>query len=377
MLSYKTSCRLGRLALIGTILAASPAFADGCTCVGDVNNDNVVDGADLGQLLSVWGTDTSWGDLDQNDVVNGGDLGLLLAAWGPCPGIVNDNCANAIDVVPGIYPFCTIGATTDGPALPQGGCFINQVHRDIWYRFTATSTGSVTISTCSETYFDTAVAVYGSILPGNSPCPSDGVGLATFVGCNDDAPNNCVIFGGSRLTFNVNAGHVYRIRVGGFFDGNAGAGTLTINYAHPGESCVNPHVTSPTQMFHTIVGNTQDNEVADIPANCLGLDVERGPTEWVRWTAPCNGIVEVSTCNPGTNFDTLLTMLRQESDGNCWSTYLTCNDDSPLPGCDLGGTTYKSYMVRTVTAGEVLYFVVSGYDGAAGNFELTINMSCN
>lgn len=53
-------------------------------CEADLNLDGVVDGADLGTLLSQWGTN-SIADLDQNDTTDGGDLGILLASWGPCP----------------------------------------------------------------------------------------------------------------------------------------------------------------------------------------------------------------------------------------------------------------------------------------------------
>jgi len=48
---------------------------------GDLNNDGLVDGADLGQLLAAWGTDDSAADLDGDGTVDGADLGLLLAAW--------------------------------------------------------------------------------------------------------------------------------------------------------------------------------------------------------------------------------------------------------------------------------------------------------
>jgi hypothetical protein len=57
-------------------------------CLGDINIDRVVDGADLGSLLAFWGAVTSTtraGDLNRDDLVDGIDLGILLARWGPCP----------------------------------------------------------------------------------------------------------------------------------------------------------------------------------------------------------------------------------------------------------------------------------------------------
>ena len=54
------------------------------SCVGDLNGDGSVTGADLGILLGDWGQATA-SDIDGNGVVDGADLGRLLGAWGPCP----------------------------------------------------------------------------------------------------------------------------------------------------------------------------------------------------------------------------------------------------------------------------------------------------
>ncbi len=52
----------------------------GSAVVGDLNGDAVVDGADLGLLLSSWGG-TGVADLTGDGTVDGADLGLLLSAW--------------------------------------------------------------------------------------------------------------------------------------------------------------------------------------------------------------------------------------------------------------------------------------------------------
>ena len=59
----------------------------GC-CVGNVNGDSLVDGADLGILLGSWGVcaPSCAADFNRDGAVNGSDLGVLLNAWGPCPG---------------------------------------------------------------------------------------------------------------------------------------------------------------------------------------------------------------------------------------------------------------------------------------------------
>lgn len=50
----------------------------------DLNNDGIVDGADLGELLSAWGdcVGPCPADLDCNGIVDGADLGMLLSEWG-------------------------------------------------------------------------------------------------------------------------------------------------------------------------------------------------------------------------------------------------------------------------------------------------------
>ena len=57
-------------------------------CVGDIYVNHIVDGGDLGGLLSEWGvvTPTTRSDLNGDGFVDGADLGRLLANWGPCGG---------------------------------------------------------------------------------------------------------------------------------------------------------------------------------------------------------------------------------------------------------------------------------------------------
>ncbi len=57
----------------------------GFCALGDLNDDGVVDGADLGALLGAWGECTSppcAADLDCDGIVSGADLGALLGKWG-------------------------------------------------------------------------------------------------------------------------------------------------------------------------------------------------------------------------------------------------------------------------------------------------------
>lgn len=68
----------GMLNAEAAVIAALPDI-----CPSDFNGDGTVNGSDLGQLLSSWGS--SEFDITGDSVVNGEDLGSLLSAWGSCP----------------------------------------------------------------------------------------------------------------------------------------------------------------------------------------------------------------------------------------------------------------------------------------------------
>ena len=55
-------------------------------CPGDLNGDGVVDTADLGVLLGVFGTTDAAADLNGDGVVDTADLGVLLGAFGTSCG---------------------------------------------------------------------------------------------------------------------------------------------------------------------------------------------------------------------------------------------------------------------------------------------------
>jgi hypothetical protein len=51
-------------------------------CPADLNNDGIVDGIDLAEILGNWGQATS--DLTGDGIVDGQDLAVILGFWGPC-----------------------------------------------------------------------------------------------------------------------------------------------------------------------------------------------------------------------------------------------------------------------------------------------------
>jgi hypothetical protein len=60
-----------------------------CLCPADLTGNGVVNGADLAELLAVWGPCNGGAcaaaDFNDDGVVNGADLTVMLGNWGPCP----------------------------------------------------------------------------------------------------------------------------------------------------------------------------------------------------------------------------------------------------------------------------------------------------
>ena len=82
--SVLTSARVATLCVAVLSLVALTTRPAAAQCPGDVTGNGVVDGADLGALLTTWGAPKGQGDLNGDGMVDGADLGLLLTKWGPC-----------------------------------------------------------------------------------------------------------------------------------------------------------------------------------------------------------------------------------------------------------------------------------------------------
>lgn len=148
-------------------------------------------------------------------------------------------------------PVITVGDTdfsitnavlTTGPDLDPAVCAMNigndGIFNDLYFCYTAGSTGDVLVSTCgSALNFDTRLAVYDVF----SDDP------ANVIMCNDDADTGATTPGGTaapagnplctnfaaELTFSATQGTNYYIRVGTFNQAGLGDGTLTVNDCIP------------------------------------------------------------------------------------------------------------------------------------------------
>ncbi|MGD2110824.1 MAG: hypothetical protein PVI86_15710 [Phycisphaerae bacterium] len=226
-----------RLLRFGAFVAVITVGAGYAVAI-DTDGDGVADGADacchtpLG--IAVDGEGRPLWDLDEDCDADLGDYAFGHPLWaidyfarfsrnftgslpgdGPCE-MAHDDCASPAPVLNGTTEFSNVGATTDGPDEPGACDFFAYTHieSDIWLCYTTTCNGNAVASLCGSGY-DTKVAVYdGCGCPASQP-----------VACNDDG---CGPLGGSsRVTFPVQSGRSYMVRIGGFH-GSEGDGVITL-----------------------------------------------------------------------------------------------------------------------------------------------------
>jgi hypothetical protein len=134
-----------------------------------------------------------------------GSIGTFGLDMSVAPAVTNDECSTAIAVVDGTNgPFFNLGATNSPEIWPCGNG-----GSDVWFSYTASKAGEVTIDVCGGDY-DSCMEVF------DGAC-----GALVSLACNDDF---CTLQ--SSVTFAATAGTTYYVRVGGF---NGSQGNFPIN----------------------------------------------------------------------------------------------------------------------------------------------------
>ena len=233
-----------------------------------------------------------------------GAEGSLKLAWVMAP--VNDPFASATPIsgaqssIAGTNVAATKESGEPNHAAKAGG-------RSVWYRWTAPSSGTVTIDTAGSA-FDTLLGVY----TGTS------VNALTVKATSD---NNGTLTS-SRVSFAVTAGTVYLVAV----DGKGGAsGALKLNWWLPP---VNDAFASATALGGTVAivgaGNVAASKQSGEPNHAGNPG---GRSVWFTWTAPASGAMTLATTDA--TYDTLLAVYRGSSVSAL--TPVASNDDA-LPG---------------------------------------------
>lgn len=145
----------------------------------------------------------------------------------------SDSCASAPHIVGvGIFPFDTSFATTGSEGQTAGACALRSttaINNDVWFEWTAPSSGTVILSTCGLTSIDTKIGIWDKQLIGGT-CPTSQFGS---IGCMDDVSPSIAQ---TKVVFAVVAGLDYIIQLG-TYPGSAfspagvpGSGAFSIEY---------------------------------------------------------------------------------------------------------------------------------------------------
>lgn len=169
---------------------------------------------------------------------------LVLAA-----SAQTDDCSNPTTISgTGTFAFNTAGMS-DSAYSPCAG-----LGRDVFWNWTATTTGNMTISTCGAS-FDTTLAAYAG-----GGCPS-----GSSISCNDDSCNLQ-----SSISISAVAGSVYLIQVGSWNGSSTGSGNLDISSGGGGSSgCANP-VSGPDVIVGDLNGITKYSAIGGVSAYAIG-----------------------------------------------------------------------------------------------------------
>ena len=147
---------------------------------------------------------------------------LTVAISGVATGLANDafSKATVISALPYSTSGVATGTATTETSEPDASC-AGSAGKTVWYRWTATSSGTITVSSEGSS-FDTVVAVWR----GTS------ISALTEMGCSDDfaGPE-----GYSKVQVAVTAGQTYYIQAGGYADAStpARSGSLSLSVVAP------------------------------------------------------------------------------------------------------------------------------------------------
>ncbi|MHC4626654.1 MAG: GEVED domain-containing protein [Planctomycetota bacterium] len=254
----------------------------------------------------------------------------------------NDHCQNAKSVgnVTDL-PFDTTSATFDGPGHVM-------TSPNIWYCYTATCNGCVTVSLLGSS-FNTELAVYDG-------CGCDPA-LADLIESNDNFSSQQ-----SKLTFPAKAGKQYLIEVGGESSSDTGEGVISISCNDLTDGPSNDDCSNARY-----VGNVKDLPydttcaTFDGPGHCMVT-----PNLWYCYSAPVTGDVTVSLERLDLSVDTMLAVYDGSDCYPALDALIECNDD-------FGDSFDSQITFKAIAGNEYLIEVGSRIDEEAGPGHLTIS----
>ena len=263
-----------------------------------------------------------------------------------------DNCGDSETVGEGSHYYDLAGSTLDGP----NDCDSN-VQNDVWFKYTASASGTATIGTCAQSggNSDSVLVVYSG-----TACPTAG---DACLASSDDACGASGFM--STVDVTVTGGESYYVQVAGW-NGSEGDGTLDISLASSGaggaDNCVDAESVGEGSHAYDLTGSTLDG-----PSDC---DSNVQNDIWFRYTASASGIASIGTCaQSGANDDSVLIVYSGAACPSAGDACLASSDDA------CGGSGFMSSVDVPVTGGESYYVQVAGWNGSEGDGTLDISLA--
>lgn len=255
--------------------------------------------------------------------------------------------------------------------------------------------------------------VYWELYPEGSSCGQNTIasgGNALQVGCNgagqQDAtggngyPSNSTInvgpiclpegetvvlqfiddWGDGGLSFQIYEGEQYITTFVGTGNGNTWTytpGALSfVSYNAPC-SAMPLEIDGDPVTLSNVETNIYPNEPSPSGGNCQlpGVWCEGSITNtaWVSFVAPESGSIEVSTCRPGTSFDTQIALYEVGECDNFGTYTLIAAGDDIIGGCSQGNGFASRVYAGCLEPGETYYVQIDGYFGQTGDFTIDVS----
>ena len=237
----------------------------------------------------------------------------------------NNNCEQAWNISCGD----TVNGTTEHAGIEDPGFCgtILNTAPGVWFVLNGNN-NNIRLSTCNSS-FDTKLGVFSGDCSGTLDC---------ITGNDDDCSLQSIV------EFPAMSGTDYYVLLTGFAS-NFGDYELVVECLGPlNDDCANAISIEDGTVAFSTVGAAG----SDITSCTFGDFV----AVWFEYTAVCDGIVNINTCDSATSYDTNLSIF-----DSCGGSELFCNDDDCglQSQIDFEATSGVSYLIR-----------ISGFNGASG-----------
>jgi len=296
-----------------SILTEAECLASGGSYLGD-GSDCSGDPCNMGACCAPDGSCT---ELTEADCLNSG--GVYHGGGTICANTVcNDDCDGAIAVTDGT-PAAEGDNCLAGPDDAEASCQSNS-NKDVWYEYTATCTGQVTVTTEGSGQSDTVLAAF------------DACG-GTQIGCDDDSGTGLL----SVMSFAAIAGQTYQIRMASY---STGCGDFDLNIGcvpDPQGACCDSN--GVCTIEYEAICDLNGGSYAGDDTACSGNDCDAAGGDdacqiYADPTLDCNGNLALDSCEvaAGSSIDCNDNGIPDECEDDC-------NENGIADECDISAGT--------------------------------------